>query len=347
MYMPPGTKLKLDARDEYTHEPEAASNYNESMYFNAFDSRQGIGCWMRIGNRPNEGHAEMTCCVYLPDGRVGFMFARPAIIDNKALAAAGMRFEVVEPLRCHRVTYSGELLIMDDPLAMADPSSAFKRYPKRAASIDLIFTGVSPMHGGEIVDADGSPIELDPETSVYRGHTEQMMAVTGRIVVDGLGYDVSQGTGYRDKSWGPRFWHSFFWYKWLPVTFSPTFAALLSIKGDPAGGPNRVSGNVLDGDHFDPIVAGKIDVDYAPAYLPKTLTARFRTARRDYVMTAEVLATVPLRHRRPGQDDRYVRITESMSRYQCDDHETLGMTEFTDLVVGGIPISEKKTPAAA
>ena len=49
------------------------------MYFNAFDSERGIGLWVRIGNRPNEGHAEMSCCVYLPDGRVGFMFGRPKI----------------------------------------------------------------------------------------------------------------------------------------------------------------------------------------------------------------------------------------------------------------------------
>ena len=340
MYMPADTMLRLDPRDEYTHEPEPVSNYNESMYFNAFDSRLGIGCWMRIGNRPNEGHAEMSCCVYLPDGRVGFLFARPVISDNRALAAAGMRFEVVEPLRCHRVTYDGELLIMDDALAMADPSAAFKLYPKRAATIDLTFTGVSPIHGGEIVNLDGTPLVLDPETAVYRGHTEQMMHVAGRVTVDGLAFEIAEGAGYRDKSWGPRFWHSFFWYKWLPVTFSRDFGVLLSIKGDPAGGPNRVSGNVLDHGRFDPVVAGTIEVDYAPGFLPRGLVARFSTARGDYVMTGETLATVPLRHRRPEQEDRYVRITESMSRYRCGDYETLGMTEFTDLMIGGIPISE-------
>ena len=32
-----------------------------------------------MGNRPNEGYAEMTVCLYLPDGRVGFMFKRPHI----------------------------------------------------------------------------------------------------------------------------------------------------------------------------------------------------------------------------------------------------------------------------
>ncbi len=38
----------------------------------------GVGGWFRIGNRPNEGHAEMSACVYLPDGRVAFD-VRPSV----------------------------------------------------------------------------------------------------------------------------------------------------------------------------------------------------------------------------------------------------------------------------
>jgi hypothetical protein len=37
------------------------------------------GGWFRIGNRPNENYAEVSVCVYLPDGRVGFTFARADI----------------------------------------------------------------------------------------------------------------------------------------------------------------------------------------------------------------------------------------------------------------------------
>lgn len=339
MYMPPNTTLRLDAADEYTHLPEAASNYNESMYFNAFDTAQGVGCWLRIGNRPNEGHAEMSCCVYLPGGQVGFLYARPPIADNSAMDAAGMRFEVLEPFKRLRVTYAGELLLMDDPHAMADPSAAFKRYPKRPATIALVFEGVSPMHGGEIVTLEGKPIELDPETAVYRGHTEQNMTVSGVIEVDGRRFEIADGVGYRDKSWGPRFWHSFFWYKWLPVTFSPSFGILLSIKGDPAGGPHRISGNVLTDGRYDAVVDGRIDTVYDRDFLPKSFTAEVQTASRSYALTGEVLATVPLRHRRPGQEE-YVRITESMSRYTCEGRVALGMTEFTDLMRGGMPISE-------
>lgn len=343
MYMPPDTTLRLDPRDEYTHTPEAASNYNESMYFNAFDTQRGIGLWVRIGNRPNEGHAEMTACVYLPDGRVGFMFSRPKIENNDAMEAAGMRFEVVEPFKRLRVTYEGELLIMDDPLAMADPSAAFKRYPKRAASIALDFEGVSPMHGGEIVTKDGQPIVLDPEHAVYRGHTEQNMAVNGHVTVDGQRHEVIGGTGYRDKSWGPRHWHSFFWYKWLPVTFDRDCGVLLSIKGDPKGGPNRVSGNVLRNGVYEAVVDGRIETDYDEAWYPRALTAWVKTSQGEYTIEARVLRTVPLRHRRVGSGDagNYTRITESISEYRFEGRTALGMTEFCDVMEGGVPISEK------
>ena len=74
---PRGFKVRLEPQDEFPHVPDAAANYNESMYFNVFDPTQKVGGWFRIGNRPNEGYAEISVCLYLPDGRVGFMFGAP------------------------------------------------------------------------------------------------------------------------------------------------------------------------------------------------------------------------------------------------------------------------------
>ncbi|MGI4814532.1 MAG: DUF7064 domain-containing protein, partial [Janthinobacterium lividum] len=191
MIIPEGARLQLNEHDEYTHAVEPVSNFNESMYFNAFDPKVGIGAWMRIGNRVNEGFAEMSCCIYLPDGRVAFMFGRPKISNNEQMNAGGMKFEVIEPFKRQRVTYDGEVLLLDNPHDMADPSSAFKKYPKKHASVSLDYTGVSPMHGGEFVNAkDGSRWELDPEKAVYRGHLEQHMAVQGEFVVDGKTYPI-------------------------------------------------------------------------------------------------------------------------------------------------------------
>ena len=68
--------VRLEPADEYMHELGPEPNFNESMYVNIFDPDNKIGGFFRIGNRANEGYAEMTICLYLPDGQVGFLFKR-------------------------------------------------------------------------------------------------------------------------------------------------------------------------------------------------------------------------------------------------------------------------------
>ena len=71
MDLGPDARLRLSPQDEFTHPIEAARNFNESMYINCFDPRQQVGGWFRMGNRANEGYAEMTICLYLPGGPYG------------------------------------------------------------------------------------------------------------------------------------------------------------------------------------------------------------------------------------------------------------------------------------
>src|ERR1043166_6726138 len=83
----PRMGVRLGPIDEYMHELGPEPNFNESMYFNVYDPAQRVGGWFRCGNRANEGYAEMTVCLYLPDGRVAFMFKRAEISDNDAFDA--------------------------------------------------------------------------------------------------------------------------------------------------------------------------------------------------------------------------------------------------------------------
>ena len=68
--------LRLEPVDEYMHELGPESTFNESMYFNAYDPAATLGAFFRVGNRANEGTGEMTCCIYLPDGRTIQYFPR-------------------------------------------------------------------------------------------------------------------------------------------------------------------------------------------------------------------------------------------------------------------------------
>ena len=66
----------LKPEDDGMHELGPEPNFNESMYFNFFDPARALGGFVRLGNRANEGRAEMTVCLFLPDEKVLFAFKR-------------------------------------------------------------------------------------------------------------------------------------------------------------------------------------------------------------------------------------------------------------------------------
>ena len=140
-------RLRLLPEDDQMHAREDAGNFNESAYYNFHDPACGLGGWVRLGNRPNEGYAEMTTCLYLPDGRVAFWFARPPIADNDAHDAGGLRFEVVRPFEEHRVTYDGPVVVLDDPSAMEDPQRARSARTPGCHAASTRSTGAWPSPG--------------------------------------------------------------------------------------------------------------------------------------------------------------------------------------------------------
>ena len=336
--IPAGTKVVLSPEDEYAHTPEAASNYNESMYFNVFDPKRRTGGWFRLGNRVHEGYAEMSCCVYLADGRIGFMYARPKIASNDQLDAGGMRFEVVEPFKRLRVVYEGKLCLLTNPFEMAEPSKAFKTNPLVDARIDLAYTGVAPMYGGKTVNADGSDLDLDPEKSFARAHYEQHMHAAGTIQVGDESFAIN-GYGLRDKSWGPRYWQAIHWYRWLPMNFGADFAMMISIVAD-AEGKVRRSGMVLRDGEYVPIEDARVASEWNDRGYQTHLRAWARTAEREYEVEGRVLSLIPLRNRRPQPDGemRITRITEGMTEFRCDGKVGYGLSEYLDQIIDGRPV---------
>src|SRR3989304_7889581 len=111
----------IQAKDEFTHPLGPEKNFNESMYFNFFDQGRGYGGFLRIGNRANEGYAEVTLCLYLPGGEVMFNYKRPEIAGNDAFDAGGMRFEGGEALARQRTLYEGSAVFLAEPEQMTDP----------------------------------------------------------------------------------------------------------------------------------------------------------------------------------------------------------------------------------
>ena len=119
----------ITGQDDYTHALGPEPNFNESMYFNFFDRARKSGGFLRLGNRANEGYAEMTLDLYLPDGSVLFQYNAPEIENNDAMDAGGMRFEVIEPLEKLRTDVRGPRRLPDRPRADGRPARRLQEQP--------------------------------------------------------------------------------------------------------------------------------------------------------------------------------------------------------------------------
>jgi hypothetical protein len=324
-------KIRLEPHDEYTHEPDSASNFNESMYFNVFDPAQQLGGFFRVGNRVNEGMAEVTVCVYLPDGRVAFMFTRPTIDTNDRFDAAGLRFEVVEPFEDLRVTYDGKLTMLTNPLEMADPRKAFTENPREQATVSLRYTKAAPPYGGE----PDEPTEK-PEEQFAKAHYEQLVQADGTITIGDDTFEV-HGFGLRDHSWGPRYWQAPWYYRWLTANAGKDFGFMASriAKRD---GPGTRGGFVRDNGELHLCRDAEVSTVWTggPDRYHREVNVRLATRDREWTAKGRVLNLIPLRNRREGL---VTRISEGMTEWtMADGRVGYGLSEYLDQIVDGEPV---------
>jgi hypothetical protein len=320
--------------DDFNHPVEAHPFFNESRYLHLVDGAQGVGGWFRVGQRANQGHAEMTVCLYLPDGRVGFHFARPDAVDPTRAEAGGLRFEVVQPFAQRRLVYRGPLHVLPQGDLMEDPRAAFAAHPAVACEVDLELVSVAPAHGGELMGDDGRPYDEGEGRHFARAHVDQSLRGQGRIRVGEEAWTL-QGHGLIDHSWGPRIWQAIPWYRWFPCTFGDDFALCLMVVQQADGQLLRTGYLHEGGDALVHIHEIGLDSRYDARGYPAGFTLRFMDERgRPFVVEGETVNAVPCRHVRPldgGGKDR-TRIMESLTRYRCGDRVGWGLAEYMDHV---------------
>lgn len=319
--------------DDLLHLNTGESNYNESAYFNFYDPKVRLGGFVRLGNRPNEGYAEMTVCLYLPDGRVGFMFGRPKIASNDAFDAGGMRFEILEAMRTHRITYRGNVCLMARPLDLLDPRQAFTSNPHEPAALELSYSALSAAHGGEPrVEENGRWVSFKHERTgqeFARGHLEQHGHARGQLTLGGQTIPID-GFGLRDRSWGPRYWQGPEWYRWLTMNFGPGhgIAAALTHQRD---GSELQGGYIYErGNPNRPLARVEVETEYTgPEQLHAALRARLHPTDggTPIEVTGRVLSMVPLRNRREGVT---TRIAEGLTEWRWGDRVGYGWSEYLD-----------------
>jgi hypothetical protein len=316
------------------HELGPEENFNESMYFNVYDPTTKLGGFFRLGNRANEGRGEMTICLYLPDGRVAFMFKRPEVHDNDAFDAAGMRFEVIEPFDHLRVSYDGKAVVLERPLEMADPREAFTNNPYEQCRVSLEYGRVSDMFGGEPEESHEQPGE-----EFARGHYEQLVSASGAIELGDERWEIS-GFGLRDHSWGPRYWQAPWYYRWLTANFGNDFGFMGSRIARRDSDGTR-GGFVWDGTKLLPchdfeISTGWEGNDQYHQHITAVLRAKDDSELREWKISGEVLNLIPLRNRRDGL---ITRISEGLTQWTLDDGRVgYGWSEYLDQILDDQPV---------
>ena len=334
--------MRLEPRDEFPHQPDDAPTFNESVYVNGFDPAQRIGGWLRLGNRVNEGSAELSVCLYLPDGRVACQFKRPAITDGTsntigwAETAGGLTYEVSAPFERLDIAYDGELLLLDAPSALRDPKTMFKSAPRVEGGVTWSVRAVSPAHGGEPTSPEGAAQMLYGDR-FSRGHFNQHVGVVGTMRVGNETWNLD-AFGWRDHSWGPRVWQAIWAYRLFLGNCGPDRGFMLLKNMRPAAGARRMGVLQWDGQYED-IVDLDVVTTWSDEMDPVSATITAVTKARTEVIEARVLTLAPLRNRRTEDGVTLEsRVAEGFTEFRWRDRVGYGMSEYIERVEEGRPV---------
>lgn len=324
-------KFVMRPEDELMHRPDASVNFNESVYTNGFDTASPVGGWMRLGNRVNEGHAELSVCLYLPDGRIACQFQRPPITGNDRFDAGGLSYSVVEPLRKVSMRFEGELLIVEDPDALRDPQALFASGPRLPGHVSWTHEAESPIHGGQPAD---DTVQTMYGRDFSLGHFNQHGRVVGEIRVGEERWPID-GRGWRDHSWGPRYWQVIYFYRLFIANF-PNGDGFMLLKITDKTGKVRREGVLLVDGRYEEILDLDVSTEWTDRQDPARVRLGIMTAERKVRVDAEVLRLAPLRNRRKAGGDVLVsRIAEGFTRYTWGEQQGYGMMEYIERIEDG------------
>ena len=328
--------IALGTDDEGLHEPGPEINWNESRYTDFWDPVRRVGGWFRIGARPNAHYAEISACVFLPDGRVAFAFERAAI-DANGLSAGGQEWTITQPWRSSEVRYSGAMSLFDDPWVLTDPKKAFSGSPKANAVVDLQCStlGLDATMGQ---DQDQHRLIFLPGQADF--HYQHMTHVVGTIDVGDVHCEVD-GRGGKDHSWGPRNWHAKIYLRWLTCCIDDANGFMLTR----AVGPTHQtrSGFVLVDGRFAVVDGFEMTNVYAPGphFELRRTEVTVHTAEGDWAVVGFPQNYLPVRHRQRNEagEEATLRIVKQPTEWRFADGRTAtGHLEYHDLVVDGVPV---------
>ena len=175
-------RMRREPEDDYFHAPDDDPNFNESRYYSFYDPAPGLGGWVRMGNRPNEGYARDDG-VPVPARR-----ARRLHVQATAHRRPPRSRRRRPPLRGARAVRGAPRHATTARSACSPtrarwpiPAARSRTTPTTPCTIDLTVTAVAQPSGGEPEWDEGEEPPPGFVPCLRRGHTEQQMAITGMV----------------------------------------------------------------------------------------------------------------------------------------------------------------------
>ncbi len=320
--------------DEFVHPAGNDLTFNESFYVNGWDHATGVGGWMRLGNRINEGHAELSLCLYLPDGRIACQFARPPLTSHQRFSSAGLTLEVQKPFAHATAQYRGEVMVVEDPSLLRDPKRLYESAPRVDCQLDWQLETISPVHGG-LPTSPTQPTMYGRDFSL--GHFNQHTHVRGALTV-GAQHFAIDGTGWRDHSWGPRTWQAIHFYRLFIGCFGDDQGFMILKITDRSGQTRRLGVWLADG-KYEALEDLDLLIDWTEQKDPRAVTLAVRTAGRRVIVEGHVRTLAPLRNRRDVNGVTVTsRIAEGFTEFTANGRRGWGITEFIEVLEAGQPV---------
>jgi rifampicin phosphotransferase len=319
------TALPLaDPADERLHPFVAHRSARESVYFNAYDPRAGIGIIASMGVRPG-GRGEAVLGIALPDGRSLFgLFLARAESDARHFAVGG----VGTSWGTTRLFFRGRLAPWESarfpppplPLLIAprtvDVDLQVLLHPATPA-VDLV-AGLAAEERGFVAPLGAHHVE---QSGLFRGH----------LTIDGVRHEL-EASGSRDHSWGRREWPAADHWKLFTVRFDDDLA-LHALTTSVLG--RRVAGGFLwRSGELVPLT--RVECAHEPEAASFELQVQTRTGERlAFEGVIERALRVPVemaRRPRPhlaGRPWAFV-LRENFTRYTGDGRLGFGVAEFAE-----------------
>ena len=146
------------------------------------------------------------------------------------------------------------------------------------------------------------------------------------------------GAGWRDHSWGPRYWQNIFFYRLFTANFEDGRGIMLLKITDPTHRTRRIGVVLVDG-KYEEVIDMDVITSWTEREEPRQARIALRTARRSAVIDAEVITHAPLRNRRKLGDAIVVsRIVEAFTRFEWDGVSGYGIAEYNDRLEADRPV---------